>query len=262
MDFQSRNLTVPRGKALFARYLPGTQIPGPFKEIGNTPELTLNRETAKLSHYSSQAGMKTLDEELTTDSKLTGALTTDDMRATNLALWFMSSASTLTQAAIVSTTQNETVDKGDIIQLGRTAANPAGARKVTVASVTSNPTGTTYVANVDYLVNADLGLVEILPTGAIAKGSPIIITYTAAATSSEQIAMGDTDAEGEFKVVSFNAAGAQADITIPRARISPNGDMSLMSDPENPAWQTLGLTITALRKDNLALAYRNGRPAA
>ena len=68
MDFQSRNLTVPRGKVLFARYLPGTQIPGPFKELGNTPEFTLNRETAKLSHYSSQAGMKILDDELTTDS--------------------------------------------------------------------------------------------------------------------------------------------------------------------------------------------------
>ena len=76
MDFQSRNLTVPRGKVLFARYRPGTQIPGPFKELGNTPEFTLSREVSKLSHYGSQAGMKTLDEELTTDSKLTGSLNT------------------------------------------------------------------------------------------------------------------------------------------------------------------------------------------
>ena len=53
MDFQSRNLTVPRGKVLFARYRPGTQIPGPFKELGNTPEFTLSREVSKLSHYGS-----------------------------------------------------------------------------------------------------------------------------------------------------------------------------------------------------------------
>ena len=146
MDFQSRNLTVPRGKVLFARYLPGTQIPGPFKELGNTPEFTMSRETAKLSHYSSQAGMKVLDEELTTDSKLTGSLNTDDMRATNVALWFMGTVSTLTQASITATAQNETVDKGDIIQLGRTASNPAGARNVTVTTVTSNPACARYHA--------------------------------------------------------------------------------------------------------------------
>jgi hypothetical protein len=44
MDLQSRNLTVPRGTALFAKYKPGTQIPGPFRELGNTPEFTLARE--------------------------------------------------------------------------------------------------------------------------------------------------------------------------------------------------------------------------
>lgn len=262
MDFQSRNLTVPRGKVLFARYLPGTQIPGPFKELGNTPEFTLNRETAKLSHYSSQAGMKILDDELTTDSNLTGSLTTDDMRATNVALWFMGTVSTLTQASITATTQNETVDKGDIIQLGRTTLNPAGARKVTVTTVTSNPTGTTYVAGTDYLVHAELGLVEILATGNIPNAAAIIINYTAAVASSTQIVLGDTDAEGEMKFIAFNAAGENHDLTLPRVKISPNGDMSMLTDPESPAWQNLGLTISALKKGNLALAYRNGRPAA
>lgn len=261
MDFQSRNLVVPRGKVLFARFLPGTQTPGPFKELGNTPEFTLSREVSKLSHYGSQAGMKVLDEELTTDSKLTGTLNTDDMRATNVALWFMGEVTTLSQASITSTTQNETVDKGDIIQIGRTPLNPAGARKITITSVTSDPTGTTYVAGTDYLVHTDLGLVEILATGAIANASDIIITYTAATATSKQIAVSDVDAEGELKFISFNAVGEQNDLTLPRVRISPNGDLSMLNDPENPAWQTMTLSISALKKDSLALAYRNGRPA-
>lgn len=262
MDFQSRNLTIPRGKVLFARYLPNTQTPGPFKELGNTPEFTLTREVSKLSHYGSQAGMKVLDEELTTDSKLTGTLMTDDMRATNVALWMMGEVATLSQSSITTQTLEITVDKGDIIQLGRTALNPAGARKVAVTSVTSDPVGTTYVADTDYIVHADLGLVEILPTGAIANAADIIVTWTASATTSKQIAVSDTDAEGELKFVSFNAHGEQADILLPRVRISPNGDMSMLSDPENPAWQTITLSISALKKDSLALAYRNGRPAA
>lgn len=261
MDFQSRNLTVPRGKILFARYLPGTQVPGPFKELGNCPEFTLSRESGKLSHYGSQQGMKTLDEEFTTDSKLTGSLTTDDMRATNVALWMMSSVSTVTQAVIASTNEDvNAVQKGDIIQLGRTANNPVGARKVTVTSVAPQPSGTAYVANVDYLVNAELGIVEILPTGAIPDNQNIRITYTAVAATSSRIALGDVDAEGEIKFIAFNPVGVNNDITIPRARISPNGDLSMLTDPESPAWQTLGLTITALKKDNLALAYRDGRP--
>lgn len=260
MDFQSRNLTIPRGKVLFARYLTGTQTPGPFKELGNTPEFTLSREVSKLSHYSSQSGMKVLDEELTTDSKLTGTLMTDDMRATNVALWMMGSPTTLTQSSLTAQVSNETVDQGDIIQVGRTTGNPAGARKITVASVTSDPTGTTYVANTDYIVHSDLGLVEIVAGGGIDDASDIIINWSAAATTSQQIAVSDVDAEGELKFVSYNAQGAQSDITLPRVRISPNGDMSMLSDPENPAFQTITLSVSALKKDNLALAYRNGRP--
>lgn len=260
MDFQSRNLTIPRGKVLFARFLPGTQTPGAFKELGNCPEFTLSRETGKLSHYGSQSGIKTLDEEITTDSKLTGSLTTDDMRLTNLALWMMSTAVTVSQAAITSTTEDVTVQKGDIIQLGRTASNPSGARKVSVTSVAPSPTGTAFVNNTDYLVNAELGIVEILPTGAIADNTLIRITYTAAVASSSRIALGDVDAEGELKFIAFNPVGANHDITIPRAKISPNGDLSMLTDPESPAWQTMGLSIAALKKDNLALAYRDGRP--
>lgn len=263
MDFQSRNLVIPRGKVLFARYLPGTQVPGAFKEIGNTPEFTMNREVQKLAHFGSQGPwVKAQDEEIVTDSRLTGSLRTDDMRATNVALWFMGTPDTVTQTSVSSTTQTETVDKGDIIQLGRTVANPAGARNVTVASVAPSPTGTAYIDNVDYLIHPELGLVEILPTGAIPDRQEIVITYTASAATFTRIAMGDVDAEGELKFVSFNPQGENHDTTIPRVKISPNGDLSMLTDPENPAWQDINLSITALRKDSLALAYRNGRPVA
>lgn len=53
MDTQSRNLTIPRGKVFFAKYKAGTQVPGPFRELGNCPEFTLNRESNTLQHFSS-----------------------------------------------------------------------------------------------------------------------------------------------------------------------------------------------------------------
>lgn len=262
MDLQSRNLTIPRGKILFAPYLPGTQIPGAFKDIGNCPEFTLSRETSKLSHYSSQSGVKVLDEELTTDSNLTGALTTDDMRATNLGLWMMAKVKIVTAPAATAVEETVTVSPGDIVQLGRSTLNPSGARKVTVASVEPALAGTPFVAGTDYIVDADRGLVEILPTGTIAADASITITYSSAAVTAERIEMGDTEAEGELKFIALNPRGPKRDITIPRARISPNGDLSMLTDPESPAWQTLALTISALRKDDLALAYADGLPVA
>lgn len=260
MDFQSRNLVVPRGKVLFARYLPGTQNPGPFKELGNCPEFTLTRETSKLSHYSSQRGIKNLDEEITTDSTMEGSLSTDDMRATNWALWFMSTVQTVTQASITGGTEQFTVQKGDIVQLGRSALNPIGARNVTVTSVAPTTTGTAYVAGTDYLVDAVRGIVEVLPTGAIVEGASITVTYTAATATAQRIAMGETEAEGELKFLAFNPVGPNRDITLPRARLSPNGDLSMLTDPENPDWQTIGLSISALKKGDLALAYADGQP--
>lgn len=262
MDFQSRNLTIPRGKILFARFLPGTMTPGPFVDLGNCPEFTLTRNVSKLSHYSSQQGMKNKDEEVVTDSDLSGAITTDDMKATNMALWMMSAEETVTQAAITSTTQNESVRPGQVVQLGRSDTMPTGARSVTVTSVTSDPIGTDYTENVDYIVHGELGLVEIVQGGAITTETPIIITYTAETATTTRLTMGETDVEGELKFVSYNAVGANHDITIPRAILSPNGDLSMLTDPESPAWQTLGLSITALKKGDLALAYRDSRPVA
>lgn len=262
MDFQSRNLTIPRGKILFAEYLTGTQNPGPFVELGNCPEFTLSRSNSKLEHFGSQQGIKVKDESMTIDSSLNGSLTTDDMRATNKRLWFMGTIENVAQTALTSSTLTLTVNKGEVVQLGRTEANPLGARNITVTSIAPSPSGTAYVAGTDYLVHSAIGMVEILPSGSIPNAQAVIITWTASIASYDRIVMGDTEREGELRFVAFTQVGAPRDILLPRVKISPNGDMSLLTDPESPAWQTLALSIEALRKGNLALAYESGRPVA
>lgn len=259
MDTQSRNLVVPRGKALFARYLTGTQTPGVFREMGNCPEFTLTRSADTLPHYGSQGGLKQLDEEIAIDSSLNGTLSTDDMKAENVSYWFMGEVGAVSASAL--TDQAETyllVKAGDVIQLGRSTANPTGARKLANVDCTDGAAGSpvSFVLGTDYELDADLGLITILVDKA-----KFVANFDVAVSTRTQIAAGISQVEGEMKFISFNPFGEQSDITIPRCRLIPNGDLALVSDPASPAWQTMGLNLTALKKGNQALAYRDGRPA-
>lgn len=256
MDTQSRNLTIPRGKVFFAKYLTGTQTPGPLRELGNCPEFTLTRNSETLQHYSSQSGLRTLDEEIVIESTMAGAVTTDDIKAENVAYFFMGEVTTKTQTSL--TGEDETfasVKPGDSYQLGRSDSNPSGHRKVASVVVTKAPS-TTLVAGTDYEVDLDLGIITFL-----LANTDLTVTYNVSASTREQIIAGETQVEGELKFVSMNPVGVQGDITIPRARIAPNGDFALVNDPESTDFQQMPLTISVLKKGNLALAYRDGRAA-
>lgn len=259
MDFDSKNLTIGRGKVLFARYKTGTQIPGPFREFGNCPEFTFSRANSTLDHYSSQWKIRTLDKQIVTDATLTASVSIDDVKAENAAYYFMGEVTIITQTAQTAIEETyEDVFPGAIIQLGVSTSKPTGARAVTSVVVTNGAaTPVTYTVNEDYTVDGELGLVTVLEGGAITD--TVEITYSTAAMTRKQIETGDDGVEGELKFISFNPTGEQADVTIPRAKLMPNGDLSMLSDPESPDWMTIPLTITALQKGTLALAYRDGR---
>ena len=257
MDFQSNNLTIPRGKIFFSKFLTGTTTPGPMRELGNCPEFTLSRESEKLSHYSSQAGLRVLDDEVIIDATLNGSVVTDDIKAENAAYWFMSEVTTVTASALTTQSEEHLLAKvGDHFQVGRSDSNPTGHRKLTNVTVTdgATPTPAALDLGTDYTIDTDLGIVSMLT-----DQPKVVINYDTVASTRQQIAAGEKEVEGELKFVSFNAVGPQGDITIPRARLSPNGDLSLLNDPESTEFQTLPLSITVLKKGNLALAYREGR---
>lgn len=258
-DTQSKNLVVPRGKAFFAKYLDGTQTPGALRELGNCPEFTLTRNAETLPHYSSQADLKVLDEEIAIDASLNGALSTDDMRAENVSYWWMGDVGTVSATAVTDLSETFlTVKAGDVFQLGRTLANPSGVRKLTNVTCDDGAAGTpaVFVLGTDYNVDLELGLLFVL-----VDKPKLVANYDTLVSTRTQIAAGIRQIEGEMKFFSINPFGAQSDITIPRCRLIPNGDHALITDPASPAWQTIGLNISALKKGTLALAYRDGRPA-
>ena len=264
MDFQSRNLTIPRGKLLFAKFLDGTQTPGPFREFGNCPEFTLTRESETLSHYSAQSGLRVLDEEIAIQSTLAGSMTTDDIKSENVAYFFTGDVDTITSTSQTGVTVTYTsVKAGDVFQLGMSDSNPSGHRLVASVVCTDGAVSSpvTYDLNDDYTLDADLGIISI-PTGSAAIGENLKVTYNVTASTREQIVAGENQVEGALKFISYNPVGAQGDIIIPRARLSPNGDFALVMDPESTEFQTMPLNISVLKKGNLALAYRDGRAVA
>lgn len=265
LDVQSHNLTIPRGVVLFAKFLPGTQTPGPYRDLGNCPEFTLSRAAEFLDHFSSRGGVRTRDAQIPLSGDLTGTVTMDDINPENMALWFMSNVSTVTIAS--ATGQTETLSDivpGGIYQLGRSPLAPLGLRgleDVTVAS-TGGGGGTTFTEDEDYQIDPDSGLLTILEGGAITAGSNLSVTYDVEASTYKQIESSEISVEGEVKFVSQNPYGPNRQIVIPRLRIAPQGDLPLIGDAETPAWQQMTLTMTALKKGNMPLVISaDGLPA-
>lgn len=259
MDNQSHNLTIPRGAALFAKFLPGTQTPGPLRDLGNCPEFTLNRTNEFLAHYSSKAGVRTKDAEISLSGDLGGSVVMDDISAENMAMWFMNTLQTVTVAS--ATAQAETIQdvvQGGIYQLGRTALAPLGLRGI--SNLTFTPTGP--VAGTDYDLDGVNGLLTIIEGGSIVDGTDLSITYDVAASTYQQVSAGDIAAEGELHFISQNPYGPNRRIVIPRVKIMPQGDLPLMTDPESPTWQQISFSLSVLKKGNLPLAINaDGLPA-
>lgn len=264
MDIQSRNLTIPRGSMLFAKYLPGTQIPGPFREFGNCPEGTLTRQSDTAPHYSSRQGLRVLDEEIAIQSTLSGTLSFDDMKMENQAYFWMGGVDKITVTALADQTVTYPLVKaGDLYQLGMSDANPSGHRNVTAVIVTDGAAGSpqTFTPDLDYILNAELGTIYI-PVGSAADGENIKVEFDVSASTREQIVTGETQIEGALKFIADNPVGPNTDIIVPRARLSPNGDFALVGDPTSTDYQTMSLSISVLKKGNLPLAIQDGRPVA
>lgn len=254
----ARNLTLARGRLYFAPYKPGTQIPGGERFVGNCSEVTINSETETLDHFKSTEGVRIKDDSVILENTRSGSIVTDDLSDENVSVFSLGIAE---EISVASATAQETtfteVRPGDSFQLGTTALMPAGVRKVTVASVTDGAPSSpvTYVAGTDYVVDADRGRITILEGGNIDADSDIEVTWSNAAYKFQRVTAGSTEREGALRWISANPKGPQRDYFFPDVKLSPNGDLSLVSGED---WATLPLSIEVLEKEGLAPWYADG----
>lgn len=251
------NLTLGRGELHFAKFKPGTTVPGGERYIGNSPEFGLTIETEDLEHYNSDHGVNEMDDSIPLSTTRTGTFTSDNIGMENLALFFMGETSTVSVAAAPDQTSTFAgVEAGLTYQMGTSDASPSGARKVFNVTITA-PTTPAPVEGTDYTVDLDLGRLTILPGGNL-DGQDVTVTFDVGASTFKRVTSGAQAIEGALRFISFNPKGDRIDYYMPQVSIKPNGDFALKGDE----WQVLPFTISVKKLGDLAAIYAEGRPMA
>lgn len=259
----SENYTLGRGELYFDKFTANTRNRTGERYLGNSPELNLTTESETLDHFNSDRGIRVKDKSILLEKSDSGSFILDEISNENVALWFLGDVSVRAQSAVAApATENVPANRvmpGTYYQIGATLANPTGLRNVTVTTITSDPVGTTYVLNTDYTVDEELGRVYVVPGGAIDGTDPIIINYTAVASTREQVIVGEgTTIEGSLRFISFNPSGPRRDYWWPYVQLRADGDLALKGDE----WQQLSFAFDILKLDGYSSQYIDGRPVA
>lgn len=251
------NYTLGRGEVWFSPFIAGGQVPEGFRYMGNTPELNLTIDQETLDHFSSDFGIREKDDSVPLEVNRTGTMICDDINKENVALFFFGTAAKLTVALSLAL-QDDTivVKQGLTYQIGRTAANPTGARGLATIIVKDVTDVTTYILGTDYEEDETRGLVTIIVGGAITDDDLLHITYDQLAYTADQVISGAEPVEGSIKYIEYNPRGQDHDIEIPLCRMSPNGDLSLKGDD----WRQIPFNIEILKPVGSEAIYRNGLP--
>jgi hypothetical protein len=260
------NYTLGKGEIYFAPFVPGTTTPNGERYLGNTPEFNITFESEDLEHFSSDRGIRELDKSVILQITRSGSLITDNIEPKNVALFFFGSTDALTVTQ--TTVTNEPVGIADIgvelgmfYQLGMTTNNPSGARKIIYPGAsgtlfTLKKGVTTLVSGTDYLLNTDLGRIEILATSpTVEDGDELTCTYTVAASTRTRIISGSAPVEGALRFIAYNPVGDNIDYYLPSVALSPNGDYALKSDE----WQQIPFNVKVLKPGTGEAVYADGR---
>lgn len=250
-------ITLGRGELLFAPFTTGTLIHTGYRSLGNCSNIVITPTIEKLDHMDSRQGIKQRDISAMISQAISGSFTADHITRQNLARLFNGTSSIVTQTSLSSQTTTITgAVLGNTYQLGETAANPSGHRNVTSVVVTSTSPSVTYVLNTDYELDAALGLITLLTTGAGA-GLNLTVTYNVSASTREQVRDGTNQIVGAMKFIARNPVGPNRDFAFPYVNIQPGGDLGLIGDD----FMSMNFNYDALKLGNANLLYIDGRAA-
>lgn len=254
----TKNYTLGRGEVHFSRFKPGTQMPSGFYYIGNTPEFNLTIESETLDHFSSDRGIREKDDSVPLEVTRTGSLITDNIDPKNVALFFFGEESTVTQAAVASSTETlEEIKAGHSYKLGVTAQNPTGYFGIDTDGFVVEVGAVELVPGTDFEMNYDTGVLTFLEGSSVAvDGADVDVTYAVKSHTRDRVISGSDPVEGAMMYIAFNPKGRNFDYYLPYVKITPNGDYALKGDE----WQQIPFTIEALKPTSGEAIYMDGRP--
>jgi hypothetical protein len=264
-DLGGKNYTLGRGRIFFDRFAPNVVVGATTRGdgeryLGNTPEFALTSESEDLEHFDSDSGVRVKDDSVQLSLDRSASFTCDNIDAENIALFFLGTTSTVTQAGATGVVEVMTdAKRGRFYQLGVSESTPSGVRNVTNVVIKKGgaPTwGTTVTASGNYEVDEVRGRIYVEADSVDIDEDDIQITYDVDASTREQVISKSDSIYGSLRFVADNPKGPNRDYFLPYVKLAPDGDYQLKGDE----WQQIGFTVEILKKSsNVDAIYIDGQ---
>lgn len=220
-----------------------------FDFMGNATSITLSADVTKAQLFSSTERSAPLVAEAVTRIAYTLTATLSEFTLNNLRKFLLGTENVKTQAVGVGVTalfSDQQVVPGRYLDVG--------ARQITNVVVTRDGTDI-LVADTDYLVYSEFGLIKLLEGGAVLEGDDIEVEFSRPALTIDQVRI----AKNSSPVVHLlyladdanqDADGARDRLEIWRASCAPEGEMNVISDEYGNFQLTMSVLSDAANHPN------------
>lgn len=217
------NLVLGRGALLLDRFDANGASTG-LRFIGNVSDLRLSTSDELREKYSSVSRGSPLLKRTIARRTIEFVAVCDEFALDNLALIAMAEKVTANQTIGAA----QQVAMNDVLQ-GRWY--DVGRRNLTTPVIRGVADTPVYTAGTDYLLDAENGLVYIIPGGGIADGTDIEFFGGWAATTITRLRGGkESTIRARMLFQSDNASGPNYRVEAWRVSITPDGEMGFISD--------------------------------
>ena len=187
--------------------------------VGDISEasLTPNVETAEV--VENVTGSSGIGSSFTKRVEYQISLTMRSIKSAHLAQALQGSVTTKTSGSVTDEAVNGYSDK----------ISPLSHNKVSTVVVTDSTGVTTYVANTDYVLHADEGLIEVLSTGSIPDAQALLVDYAYAAQDHIKVAPANQELYMMFSGMNRADNNKQTRCEIYKVKLDP-GVLGLIQD--------------------------------
>jgi len=256
---QTGDYVIGRGIAYFAPLSSG--LPGPYRDLGNSPEFNITVDTETLKHITSRQGLAVTDKEVTISQDVTVNFQLDENSFDNLATFFAGTAAATalvnpTIAGVAATVVTTSAVLGRWYDLVSAAPPTLGVRCYDIETanltLTEDPGGVpvVMVEGTDYTLDLEMGRVFLLSTAVnIVAGGTFDFVLAADAGAKPNIdevkALTQTTVLGALKIITENPANNDAKVEwqFHQVTLKATGDLALIGNE----FATMGITATAER---------------
>jgi len=223
----NENVILGKGALFFDRYDAAGASTG-FRHLGNCSVFEIGTEDDVLELKSSLSAAAGTYKKVTRSRTVNINVTFYEFDSENLALALMGEVATFTQTG--ATVADEVLVAAALTNIKGKYFFTAQRR---ISAVTLTQTGA-LVAGTDYeIVDAEQGLIRILPTSAtVVDGTAITIDYTSAAVTALDVVRGATKSliEGKLRFVPDPMTGPKLEVEVFNVSFNPQGVLGLIQD--------------------------------